>query len=172
MVIPLLSPRPLAFFWRNFGQCTQDIKIKCYQTYIWPICEYDVPSGHPTHALTFTKLRWSIGRLPDLYLVITHDTFVLQIHCMLNQLNWQSLERRRDESTLVMFHKIINQYVDIPSDHNLHNVPCITRSSYTKCLHLLSGIDSFMYSFFPRAIQLWNHLATWSPRRIWWCGYF
>ena len=47
---------------------------------------------------------------------------------MLNQLDWQSLERQRDDSILVtfegqvpqlVFHKIINQYVDIPCDHTL-----------------------------------------------------
>ena len=39
---------------------------------------------------------------------------------MLNQLDWQSLERQKDDSILVMFHKIINQCVDIPCDHILH----------------------------------------------------
>jgi len=28
------------FFQRNFGQCNQDVKIKYYETYIHPICEY------------------------------------------------------------------------------------------------------------------------------------
>ena len=78
------------------------------------------------------------------------------VTAMLNQLDWQSLERRRDDSILVMFHKIINQFVDIPCDHILHNVPIVaTRNSY---IHLPSRIDSFMYSIFPRAIRLWNHL--------------
>ena len=80
------------------------------------------------------------------------------VTAMLNELDWQSLERRRDDSILVMFHKIINQYVDIPYDHILCKVPSITRSSSRKFLHLPSRIDSFMHSFFPRAIRLWNHL--------------
>ena len=79
---------------------------------------------------------------------------------MLNQLDWQSLERRRDDSILGMFHNIINQYVDIPCDHILHNVPSITHSSNKKFLHLPSRIDSFMYSFFPRTIRLWNPLSN------------
>ena len=32
---------------------------------------------------------------------------------MLNQLNWQSLEKWRDDLTLLMFYKIINQHVDV-----------------------------------------------------------
>ena len=77
---------------------------------------------------------------------------------MLNQLDWQSLERRRDDLILVMFHKIIKQYVDISCDHILHTVPSITHSSNKKFLHLPSRIDSFKHSLFPRAIRLWNHL--------------
>ena len=44
------------------------------------------------------------------------------VTAMLNELNWQSLERK-DDSFLVMFHKIIYQYVDIPYDHILCKVP-------------------------------------------------
>ena len=77
---------------------------------------------------------------------------------MLNELDWKSLEKRRDDSILVMFHKIINQYVDIPYDHILHKVPSTTRSSSRKYLHLPSKIDSYMQSFFPKAIRLWYHL--------------
>ena len=70
------------------------------------------------------------------------------VTAMLNQLDWQSLERRRDDSILVMFHKIINQYVDIPCDHILHKFPVspivATRNSYTYPQELiLSSIHFF-----------------------------
>ena len=77
---------------------------------------------------------------------------------MLNQLNWQSLEKWRDDLTLLMFYKIINQYVDILCDHILQKPFNFTCSGNTKFLHLPSRIDSFKHSFFPRAIRLWNHL--------------
>ena len=40
---------------------------------------------------------------------------------MLNRLNWQSLEKQRDDLTLLMFYKIINQHVDIPCDQFFRN---------------------------------------------------
>ena len=46
----------------------------------------------------------------------------------------------------------------VQHDHILHKVPSTTRSSNRKFLHLPSRIDSFMHSFFPRAIRLWNQL--------------
>ena len=77
---------------------------------------------------------------------------------MLNRLNWQSLEKRRDDLTLLMFYKIINQHVDVPYNHILQKPFNFTRSGNRKFLHLPSRIDSFKYSFFPRAIRLWNQL--------------
>ena len=75
------------------------------------------------------------------------------VTAMLTALDWKSLEKRRDDSTVVKY-----QHVDIPYNHILHKVPSTTRSSSRKFLHLLSRIDSFKHSFFPRAIQLWNQL--------------
>ena len=77
---------------------------------------------------------------------------------MLNQLNWQSLEKQRDDLTFLMFYKIINQYLDVPCDHILQKPFNFTRSGNRKFLHLPSRIDSFKHSFLPRAIRLWNHL--------------
>ena len=77
---------------------------------------------------------------------------------MLNQLNWQSLEKWSNDLTLLMFYKIINQHIDVPCDHILQKPFNFTCSVNRKFLHLPSRIDSFKHSFFPRAIRLWNHL--------------
>jgi len=47
---------------------------------------------------------------------------------MLNELDWKSLEKQRNESILVMFYKNINQYVDVCYDHIAHNSPSATRT--------------------------------------------
>ena len=57
-----------------------------------------------------------------------------------------------------MFHKIINRYVDVSYDHVRRIALSTTCSSSRKFLHLPSRIDSYLHSFFPRAICLWNHL--------------
>ena len=62
---------------------------------------------------------------------------------MLIQLNWQSLEKRRDDLTLLMFYKIINQHIDVPCDHILQKPINFTRSGNRKFLHIPSRIDSF-----------------------------
>ena len=77
---------------------------------------------------------------------------------MLNKLGWKSLEKRRDDSTIVMFHKTINQNVDIPYDHILHKVPGSTRSSSKKFYIYPQELIPSCIHFFPRAIRLWNQL--------------
>ena len=122
-----------------------------------PICEYAAVIWSP-HLHTNIHQIEMIQRKAARFVFSDYSRYS-SVTAMLNQLDWQSLERRRDDSILVMFfHKIINQYVDIPCDHILHKVPSITRSSNKKFLHLPSRIDSFKHSFFPRAIRLWNHL--------------
>ena len=146
----------LSFFRRNFGQCAQTIKTKCYQTYIRPICEYAAVIWSP-HLQTNIHQLEMIQRKAARFVFNDYSRHS-SVTTMLNELDWKSLEKRRDDSILVMFHKIINQYVDIPYDHILHKVPSTTRSSSRKYLHLPSRIDSYMQSFFRRAIRLWNYL--------------
>ena len=55
---------------------------------------------------------------------------------MLIQLNWKSLKKRRDDLTLLMFYKIINQHIDVPCDHILQKPINFTRSGNRKFLHL------------------------------------
>ena len=73
----------------------------------------------------------------------------LSVTDMLIQLNWQSLEKRRDDLTLLMFYKIINQHVDVPCANILQKPINFTWSGNRKFLHLPSRIDSFKYSFSP-----------------------
>ena len=72
---------------------------------------------------------------------------------MLNQLNWQSLEKQRDDLTLLMFYKIIHQHVDVPCDHILQKPFNFTWSGNRKFLHLSARIDS-LNILFPQSHQI------------------
>ena len=79
---------------------------------------------------------------------------------MLEHLGWDTLEQRRNQLTLLMLYKIINQLVEVPHHHILAKAPASTRSSSDKYVHLYSRIDSYKFFFFPRAIRLWNSLPN------------
>ena len=130
--------------------------IKCYLTYIRPIIEYAAVIWSPHLQNNIYQIEM-VQRKAARFVFNDHSRHS-SVTDMLNRLNWQSLEKRRDDLTLLMFYKIINQHVDVPYNHILQKPFNFTRSGNRKFLHLPSRIDSFKYSFFPRAIRLWNHL--------------
>ena len=76
---------------------------------------------------------------------------------MLNRLSWQPLQIRRSSLKLIMFYKIANKLVDIPSRHLKETCRCSRKHS--QCYQQMqTRIDAFANSFFPSTIKLWNNL--------------
>ena len=79
---------------------------------------------------------------------------------MLTDLNWPTLARCRDELKAIMMFKIINHLVDIPVNPFLTPISTVhsTRGHNMRFMQPMTRIDSYMYSFFPSAIKIWNDL--------------
>ena len=76
---------------------------------------------------------------------------------MMQQLNWPTLELQRNYLKLIMLYKIAKGLVDIPSIL-LTLLHSLTRGHPYR-LHIPSArINSYLYSFLPSAIKLWNQL--------------
>ena len=68
---------------------------------------------------------------------------------MLEQLTWTPLSKRRENSRLILFYKIINNLADVR-----------TRKKHSqKFRHIGYNIDPYGQSFFPNCISAWNGLA-------------
>ena len=69
-------------------------------------------------------------------------------------LNWQTIERRRTIKQAITFYKILNNIIEINPPTGLltrsHN-----RHHYTAPRSRLSTV---VYSFYPRAIRIWNRI--------------
>ena len=81
---------------------------------------------------------------------------------MLNNLNWPLLQQRRDIAKVynnVPGYKIINNLISIPHDH-ITISPVSTRSHNLKCIQLAAKSNTYLFSFFPSAIKLWNSLRS------------
>jgi len=72
-------------------------------------------------------------------------------------LNWPSLQLRRDQSSSIVFFRIIHNLVDIP--HNFLCSPPYSTRCPNKFIHLHSRTELFEDFFFPRAVRLWNCLS-------------
>ena len=72
------------------------------------------------------------------------------VSTMLNKLSWQSLEKRRNDLTLAMFHKIINHQVDVHCNHILQ----ITLVAVAKSFYIYPQELILIYiHFFPELLD-------------------
>ena len=76
---------------------------------------------------------------------------------MLIHLKWPLLEQRRNFLKLTMFYKILHGLVNI----SITLTPHLT-STREHCQHFVTpfaGTDTYLHSFVPSTINLWNSLA-------------
>ena len=82
---------------------------------------------------------------------------------MLDELEWPSLEARREKSSLTFFYKIHSGTVSLDKDKYLTPAPNIRRtmaSHESQCTRYLAYSEALKSSFFPRTIPVWNSLPS------------
>ena len=82
---------------------------------------------------------------------------------MLDELEWPSLEARREQSSLTFFYKIHSGTVSLDKDKYLTPAPNLhrTRASHDlQYTRYFAYSDALKHSFFPRTIPLWNILPS------------
>ena len=78
---------------------------------------------------------------------------------MLEQLTWTPLSKRRENSRLILFYKIINNLAVVPHSC-LEKADVRTRKKHSqKFRHIGYNIDPYGQSFIPNCISAWNGLA-------------
>ena len=113
-------------------------------------------SGYHTYYLTLTGLKWF--NVDQLRRFVYNDfARTSSVTSMLNNLNWPLLQQRRDIAKVIMFYKIINNLISIPHDH-ITISPVSTRGHNLKYIQLAAKSNTYLFSFFPSAIKLWNSL--------------
>ena len=82
----------------------------------------------------------------------------LTITTILNNLNWTSLERRRQIARLRMFYRVLQESVALLLPDYITQKSTVTRGHDMRYSLPLSRIDAYKFSFFPNAVRLWNTL--------------
>ena len=145
------------------GARTQGVSGNLDQTQIFllylPIFNSVVPSGNLDQTQIFycilqrTAARWTCRRWRN----------TSSVGDMLDDLEWPSLETRREQSSLTFFYKIHSGTVDLDKDKYLTPAPNLRRtrasheSQYTR---YFAYSDALKNSFFPRTIPMWNSLPS------------
>ena len=132
----------MGFLRRNLAlapRCIQNIN------FVRPQLEYAAPIWHPYHETLIaqaekvqrTAASWSCRRWRN----------TISIGDMLDELEWPSLEARREQSSLTLFYKIHSGTVSLDKDKYLTPAPNIRRtrasheSQYSKYLAYSVGLD-------------------------------
>ena len=153
--------KTMGFLWRSFALAPRHTKEVAYKTLVRPQLEYAAPIWNPYHKLQIqevekvqrTAARWSCRRWRN----------TSSFGEMLDELEWPSLEARREHSSLTFFYKIHSGTVSLDKDKYLTPAPNLQR---TRASHDLQYSRYFAYSdalknsFFPRTIPLWNSLPS------------
>jgi len=77
----------------------------------------------------------------------------LSVTDMLQNLQWEQLQHRRDNFRAIIMYKIINNLVGINSFLQLTN--SITRGHPLRLMQLQTNLDCYKHSFLPHAIRIY-----------------
>jgi len=154
------ASKTLGFIRRNLALAPKRTRTIAYGSLVRPQLEFASPIWSPytdsdiskVEKVQRTAARWCSKRWRK------------QSHVgeMLEDLDWPTLEKRREVTSLSLFYKIHHNQVSIDKDSYLYPLSkSRTRSSTNhpfQYQRFQCYTDSFKYSFFPRVIPLWNAL--------------
>ena len=151
------ATKTLGFLQRNLAFAPRHTKEVAYKTLVRLELEYAAPIWHPYHETQIgqvekvqrTAARWTCRRWRN----------TSSVGDMLDDLEWPSLETRREQSSLTFFCKIHSGTVDLDKDKYLTPAPNFRRtrasheSQYTR---YFAYSDALKNSFYSPALKKWG----------------
>ena len=151
--------RTVGFLRRNFQDCTTEVKAATYTAMVRPTLEYASTVWNP-HKQKDVQLLEKVQRRAARYACGNyHDRAPGAVTRLLQQLQWDSLERRRHHNSLGMLFKIQNGLVDLPPTRFFQPSDPRTRGA-NRLRQEFASHPALRNSFFPRTISEWNRLPT------------
>lgn len=146
----------LAFLRRNLNIGSTKVKSQAYHSFVRPILEYSSTVWDPHHKKDVNRIEM-VQRRAARYVTNRYRNRS-SVGDMLEDLEWENLERRRQLARLAMLYKIDRQLVAVDSRKLLPPVRR-TRNMHPKSFQIPScNTDYRKWSFFPRTIREWNNL--------------
>ena len=147
-----------AFPRRNISTCPKNIKEQCYRTMVRPIMEYSCAIWDPLTQKDTNKIEM-VQRRAARFVCGDYKT-TSSVTAMLNNLQWDTLQQRRQRLKVIMLYRVIYGLVAIPSQPYLlpRGASTTTRGHCLRFQVPYSRVQCHQQSFFPSTIRLWNSL--------------
>ena len=145
-----------AFLRRNLSMCPRTIKANCYKTLVRPQLEYAAAVWDPSTQTNINKLEQVQRRAARF---TTGDyRHTSSVTAMMKQLDWETLQARRQQSKAVMMYRVINNLVEVRAQGILVPAGVHTRGHGNRYQQPFTRVECYKASFFPSGIKLWNSL--------------
>ena len=153
------ASRTLGLLRRTLSPCSKRVKSRAYQTLVRPQLEYASEVWCPNTATQVKRIEQV--QLSAARFVMSDYRRETHVSQMVQQLNWDLLHTRRLVQISCMMYKI--QYGLV----NITTPPCFIRASHIspRLDHPLKYVNThiptinvYKYSYFPRAVSIWNRL--------------
>ena len=149
------ATKTLGFLRRNLAFAPRSTKEVAYKTLVRPKLEYAAPIWSPHSKLQINQIekvqrtaaRWTCRRWRN----------TSSVGEMLDELEWPSLEAWRDQSSLLLFHKIHCGAVSIEKDKYMtpaHSLKTTRSSHSAQYRRHQTHSDALKNSFFPELFHI------------------
>lgn len=151
--------RVKGFLQRNLQNCPPSVKANCYKSLIKPILEYACVVWAPYTDKDISLIE-SVQRRAARFVFNNYSSYS-SVSEMIQRLNWKPLAHCRNQLKAITIFKIIHNFIDIPAD--IHLIPVssghYTRGHQMRFQQPMTRINSYLHSFFPSSIKIWNSLS-------------
>ncbi|MCG7868954.1 MAG: reverse transcriptase family protein, partial [Candidatus Thiodiazotropha taylori] len=157
-VVTKRANQTISFLQRNLSSCPKDIKATSYKSLVRPQVEYAATVWDPPTKTSINKVE-AVQRRAARFCQSDYRR-TSSVTSMLQNLGWEDLSSRREQSKSIMMYRIVNHLVDIPAEKYLIHIGTSTRGHEIRFLVPYCHVVAFKSSFFPSTIRLWNSLPV------------
>ncbi|XP_071491882.1 uncharacterized protein [Diadema antillarum] len=151
------ASKTLGLLRRTLAPCPKTVKENAYKALVLPKLEYSPEAWNPYTSQCVENLE-RIQRAAARFVTRDYRT-TTSSSSLVRQLRWDPLHTRRLLAQSTMFFKIRQQLVNISFPAFIAPAPHISRNDHSLKLTVpVATIDSYKFSFYPRAIRIWNCL--------------
>ncbi|XP_071944868.1 uncharacterized protein [Antedon mediterranea] len=152
----------LGFVRRNLGNAPRNVKIQAYKGLIRPHVEYCSSVWDPHTNCNIKKVEAFQRRAARF--ITNNYSRESSVSAILNEINLQPLQRRRQVNRLMMLHKIVPKKIDLKLEDHIEyskrpNSARCTRNNNPLTIKVpMAKTNRFQSSFFHNTVRDWNAL--------------